>query len=791
MYRLIFLLLLSSLSYAQKNITGAITDKSNGEPLPSANIQIEGTLRGVVASVEGRYALRIESLPATIVVRYIGYESQKLVITENSPSEQNISLTPSSVQMEEMIVIGEDPGIRIMRNVIAKKKRWHKLINNFKADGYNRMVMENDSGIVMISESLADTYWDRDKGLKVVIKSKRMTKNVRPQDNIFVGEEGMVNFYDDDIEIQGSRFVGPTHPDALDYYDFKITGRRYLDDYLVYDIAVRSKTKLQPTFIGSISVIEEDSAMVAVDLKPTEHVIFPMPIQQWNVNYKQQFSNFGQAYWLPVDIRMHGNIKVAMPGLEFPKIIYSSLMGVNNYQINIELPDSLYKSRKSFFVDSVALAKPNQFDSSAIIIPRTEAEDSAFTNIKRGDSFTKAFKPKGALARYVKMEDDYNDSVDTEKKKKTAFQKFLSDLSPVVGFDRVEGGRLGVKYEHEFSKHWSAYIKGGYTTTLEKAFYGAGGEHRFGYRRRGHLEAEYYNGVDMRQNSENYNLLMTSGQPLFGYRDYFDYYKSHRFKVTGGYNFAFQDLDFSAGFHQDIQKSVSKTTDWDIIGRKYDQRKNPAIDKGTLRSFIFTGTWGEKYVPMGVVGNNGLTVSIEHSGKKILSSDFGFTTYKVSGNVRIKTFLRRRFIPNTLDVYATAGTYTGKLPVQRFGVIDGSLGYFTPFGTFKTLRTRGYEGEKYAAVFAEHNFRSLPFELIGLDWFARKNIGIAVFGSAGRTWIDKNRLAGLGYAPVYTTRWHQEVGASVNGLFGLFRIDAAQRLDKKNFYLGMSMARLF
>ena len=788
---LLLLVLSSQLTFAQKTFFGNIKDAATGESLPAANIQIEGTLKGVIASREGKYSIQVDRLPATLIIRYIGYESAKVVVTEAASSEQNITLKPAPIEMEALVVMGEDPGMRIMRNVIAKKKSWHNRIQNFQADAYMRSVIENDSGIVVISEVLADVFWDRKKGLRTVVKSKRHTKNLNPKDNMVVGDDEVVNLYDDDIPIQESRFIGPTHPDALEYYDFKITGRRYRDDQLVYDISVQTKSKLQPTFVGQLSVLDADSIMIEADLKPNDYMIFPMPIQEWKMYYKQQFSNFGRAFWLPVDMRMEGKIKIGMVGLQFPSIKFSQITGLNNYRINVDIPDSLFKLERNLIIDSVSLKKENQFEMTQVMIPLSDREDSAYRMIKRGDSFSKAFKPTGTLARMVKMEDEFNDSVTIAEKKKNVFKAFLEGLSPQIWFNRVDGGRLGVKYTYEFSKSLSANVLGGYTTNLERWFYGGGAKWNWGSRRRGYIEANYYLGTEERYPSDNYAVLVASGPALFGYRDYFDFFKNKKFDVTAGYEFRKIDLSVRMGWSNEIQSSLPKTTDFDMLGRKNDQRPNPKIDDGTMRSMHFGVVYGDDYVPLGFVGQKRAEIKIEHSDRDLLSSDFAFTTYRATVDWRFTTFFSRRFLPNVLDLRWTGGTYTGHLPIQRLTAIDGSLQFFTPFGAFKTLRGRPYEGEKYTALFWEHNFRTIPFEIIGLQWIAQKGIGIIVHGASGRTWIAKERMTALSYAPGYTDRFHHEIGASLSGLFGFFRIDTAQRLDKKRFYAGVSFARMF
>ena len=71
---------------------------------------------------------------------------------------------------------------------VAQKPIWSmtaiilltSLIKTFKADAYTRFTLENDSGIVTIAESVSEVYWDREKGPREVIKSKKQTDNLNP-----------------------------------------------------------------------------------------------------------------------------------------------------------------------------------------------------------------------------------------------------------------------------------------------------------------------------------------------------------------------------------------------------------------------------------------------------------------------------------------------------------------------------------------------------------------------------------------------------------------------------------
>jgi len=196
-------------------------------------------------------------------------------------------------------------------------------------------------------------------------------------------------------------------------------------------------------------------------------------------------------------------------------------------------------------------------------------------------------------------------------------------------------------------------------------------------------------------------------------------------------------------------------------------------------------------VPFGVIGQRRIKFTVEHSFPDLLGSDFPFTSYKITIDGRLNTFLRRRFLPNSLDFRLVAGTSTGKLPVQRFGSLDVSMGSFSPFGVFRTLTGHPLEGEKYFGFFWEHNFRTVPFELLGLRGLAKKGLGIIIHGAVGRTWISEKRRSELDYQYHYLDHLHNEIGFSLNGLFGLFRFDVTRCLDKPGTFLGFGLARMF
>lgn len=100
-------LLVASLTtsvYAQTTISGTVKD-SAGQPLPQANISVEGKMLGTVTNIQGEFTLTVsDPPPITIIVSFIGYETQRLSITEANTSGLEIVLSDQTVLGREVVV---------------------------------------------------------------------------------------------------------------------------------------------------------------------------------------------------------------------------------------------------------------------------------------------------------------------------------------------------------------------------------------------------------------------------------------------------------------------------------------------------------------------------------------------------------------------------------------------------------------------------------------------------------------------------------------------------------------
>ena len=111
-------------SNAQKQVSGTVVDANTGEPLPAATVQVAGTTLGTTTNVDGVFRLYLRSLPAELSVRFIGYNSATLPIEPATSMPVEIRMEPTTYELDELVVVDEDPALNIMRRVIARKQEW-------------------------------------------------------------------------------------------------------------------------------------------------------------------------------------------------------------------------------------------------------------------------------------------------------------------------------------------------------------------------------------------------------------------------------------------------------------------------------------------------------------------------------------------------------------------------------------------------------------------------------------------------------------------------------------------
>lgn len=98
------LLFTAAVAFAQTEIAGKITD-AKGEPIPGANIFIEGSYDGGTSADDGTFAFTTsETGPQTLVVSFLSFETAKLAIDVATYKPQTVKLRDSVTTLDAVIV---------------------------------------------------------------------------------------------------------------------------------------------------------------------------------------------------------------------------------------------------------------------------------------------------------------------------------------------------------------------------------------------------------------------------------------------------------------------------------------------------------------------------------------------------------------------------------------------------------------------------------------------------------------------------------------------------------------
>ena len=97
-------MLVGHLTWAQRTITGAVTDAGDGSGLPGVNIQVKGTTSGTVTDINGGYSVQVSGEDAVLQYSFVGYVMQE--ITVGARSVIDVSLVADITQLAEVVVVG-------------------------------------------------------------------------------------------------------------------------------------------------------------------------------------------------------------------------------------------------------------------------------------------------------------------------------------------------------------------------------------------------------------------------------------------------------------------------------------------------------------------------------------------------------------------------------------------------------------------------------------------------------------------------------------------------------------
>ena len=103
-FAILFTLFLGSTIWAQTSVSGTVTDSKSSQPIPGANIKVQGKALGTTADFDGKYTLQVaQAAPFKIEISLLGYLTQTVEVTANNQTV-DVALVESETNLDEVVV---------------------------------------------------------------------------------------------------------------------------------------------------------------------------------------------------------------------------------------------------------------------------------------------------------------------------------------------------------------------------------------------------------------------------------------------------------------------------------------------------------------------------------------------------------------------------------------------------------------------------------------------------------------------------------------------------------------
>jgi len=750
------------------NLTGTVRDAETRELLPAVNIRVCGTSRGTTTNVEGAYRIVLPVGTGQLIFSCIGYHSDTVHVASRDMEWTEIALRPTVLPLEEVTVYaeGRNAAESIIRKAIQKKIEAELGLKAYAFKAYTKTTLRvpreregtKDTIIAGLLETQTEGFWEHPDQYKEIITARRQSANFSAAQNVFAMGR-LPNLNDNTTVIGQLSVVGPTSPEALDYYSFEMVDTLAIDRRRVFCLRMRPKSTVRPLFTGTIAIADESFRVMQVDVGGNEALDVP-PYEKLHI--RQQFSLYADKYWLPIESCTDFCVQLALPAM--PPLLWRQASLVSDYEIGDD-------TREIFFDEHLITALPiaDRVDSSrwasSAVVPLTREEKDAYR--KLDSIMTNAGVVTQSLVFLSRLP--------------VAFRGLpLTEFPDFFHFNRVEGAYIGGGVDlSRILDLTEITLAGGYGIADGAWKYGARVEHFFSPSRAFSLGAELHRTMRYREGDGVFTRGTITLLALLDKSDPVDYFLGEGFSVFSSVRAA-KDLKLGLQYLDERQSSVSKQTEYSILRPSATFRANPPISDGRYRTLLGSITYDtRKFIDAGLFETLDesqdatlLSMSAEFSGRGILKSPSAYERYMLELNHHMHAFGAGR-----LTVTSSLGTSKGDLPPQRQFDVQAQAGGIAPAGAFKCARVKGYAGSNIATLQLEYNFGVLPFRAMGIP--SLRNLELIAY--SGTAWCDRYQWSAY---PEGKQVWepsgpYQEAGFGVEGILSFFRLDFTWRFTHR------------
>ncbi len=798
---LIFLLLIlfsTTESNAKENLfmkdttfvlSGYVYDREEGKALQSVTVRVAALHVGTFTKSDGSFNLRLMPGKHTIMFSMVGREKFIMDIDLTKDSYTNeIFLKSSSSMTEAVVVIAEDPGERIMRQVNERKQSFKDSLQTYTYMLYTKFSAATDSStagrsedktdttIVSIFESYSKGYFKAPDSYFNEIIQRRQSQNIPPSSN-FVTFGTNTNSYEDIVTVLGEKIATPFYPDAHDFYEF-ILDEKYFDpeNRMIARILAYPKSRTRKMFTGILLIDTLNLIPKYVELSPTQAVQLPFSAI---LRFKQTFTFIDSTFVMPKELDLFGSAEANILWLMTPRLDIRITTRAYDYEINQPIPNSYFNRRR---VEAAATA--SEFDSTfwkrndfGLLSPKEiQAYESIRLNMENPDSalrqnlFNEYF---GVVARTISRLD----------------RKPFTGFEDVISYNRVQGLYLGMGLRTPLTDGLYMQNKFGYGFADDELYGQSQLQYYFDELEQFSVYSLVHKSLNRSDELSQLRKPTMSLVTLFSGRDYGDYFYAQGFEfgVEAGIgqlvflrrdNF-FRPKRIKLYFKSDKQMNADINSTFSIFGKGVS-RDNPRIIEGNMNSIGMEMNWD--YHSRRRFSESGFQLAAEISNKAI-GSNFDFTRFHGVFFVRFQT------MPSWLADFRIMGGYSlGKVPPQKFFSLESSTSGIASAISLRALNVKEFYGSEFFIASFEHNFGELIPGILRIPSVAAFGIEFITFGRLAFTDFGKDAIFASdsvsSFIPPTTAatsdNYYYETGIGLNKILIFFRIDLTARLSQRS-----------
>lgn len=786
---------------AQTKVSGVVVNNNN-KPLSFANVYFRNTNVGVITNEDGRFYVESAGNHTYLVVSFIGYTSQEVILEKSVTYNMKIVLQEGESLKELTLYSGKtskknNPALDILRKIWERKrKNGLRQFDQYQMDKYEKVEFDMntiDSAFIsnkifkgmefifdkidtssitgktylpiFINESIFEVYGDNTTGKKKEIIKAIRNSGFSNNQQITAFVKDLYNeydIYDNYLYFFDKSFVSPLSKTGIDVYNYVLADTTYIDNKRCYNIVYYPRRKGELTFKGDFWVNDTTFAIKKINMEVTKSA---------NINWikeiyiEQEFEVLNDSVFLLKRDYMMTDFSLSKK--EESKGVYGKRTTLfQNHQFNIKKSENFFRVEVNYY-DPEVHNKTEEYWA-----------ENRFETLNRDESGI--YKMLDTLKTVPRFKQLCNL---VSILGSGYIQRGNFDYGPLFstfGYNDVEGFRLRVGGRTYFDQNDLWRIQGytAYGFKDDQFKYGLSGKWLVGRKNRVILEAGH------RRDIEQIGASLTTTNDVLGRS-----LASSSLFITGtngkltSINLTMlsaniepvRNLTFETGFTYRTLKSASSIFSLDYFTDLSLTEIASQVKQAEL-NFMIEITPNRRTIGYGVERNlvdnyyTRLFVNYSQGIKGVFNSDFQYE--------KIQLFYRQPIIIGVLGRLFTTvelGKIYGAVPLGLMGVVPGNQSYFIIDNTFNLLNYYEFVVDSYVSLGFEHHFNGRILARIPLlrDLNLREIVGVkGIYGTV----TDKNRMINasrLEYVAPEDIYWEYNVG--IENIFKVLRIDFAWR----------------